>query len=259
MKRLVFCLVFFVAAIAQAADWTPVAPGVDYQHIRRGTIEVHIARIDLRSPKIRVIATTEEDRGLTVSAFAKKNHAIIAVNGDYFNEEQLQPIGLSMGACGVWTKGQKVGRKQGLVAVGKKRADIQQRTMKTRWWMTGAVSGWPMLVKDCAPIENLPGSDHFTRAPHPRTAAALSRDKKTLYLVVSEGRKDGVPGMTLPELASFLWNELGVCSAMNLDGGGSTAMWVEDRIVNVPSDGFEREVGNHLAVVAADDFRGCAK
>jgi exopolysaccharide biosynthesis protein len=44
---------------------------------------------------------------------------------------------------------------------------------------------------------------------------------------------------------------------MNLDGGGSTAMWLEDEIVNQPSDGAERKVGDHLAVVAASDYSGC--
>ena len=43
--------------------------------------------------------------------------------------------------------------------------------------------------------------------------------------------------------------KLDVCSALNLDGGGSTEMVVEGEIVNQPSDGNERVVANHLAVV----------
>ena len=45
----------------------------------------------------------------------------------------------------------------------------------------------------------------------------------------------------------------------NLDGGGSSALWLEDAIVNQPSDGTERKVGNHLAVVASHDYKGCSK
>ncbi|HKO55722.1 MAG TPA: phosphodiester glycosidase family protein, partial [Thermoanaerobaculia bacterium] len=45
--------------------------------------------------------------------------------------------------------------------------------------------------------------------------------------------------------------------AINLDGGGSTAMWVGDKLVNRPSDGVERRVGNHLAVVLSSDYVGC--
>jgi len=256
LRRSLIVIAFLLATAASAADWERVSPGVAYKHIRRDTIDVYVTKIDLRSRAIRVIATTEEEKGLTVSEFAKKTDAIVAINADYFNE-QSQPLGLSMGACGVWTKGEKLGRKQGLVAVGRRRAEIQARTMIPKRWMTGAVSGWPMLVSSCAVLADLPGSDHFTRAPHPRTAVALSKDGKTMYFVAADGRKEGVPGMTLPELAAFLREELGACAAMNLDGGGSTAMWVDDEIVNRPSDGPERKVGNHLAVVAARDYRGC--
>jgi exopolysaccharide biosynthesis protein len=105
--------------------------------------------------------------------------------------------------------------------------------------------------------KELPGSDAFSRAPHPRSAAGVSKDGKTLYLVVADGRREGVPGMTLAELAEFMKNELDVCSAINFDGGGSTAMWVGDHVVNKPSDGTERKVSNHLAVVFQRGYEGC--
>lgn len=253
--NLVLALVALLVSLPAFAQWLPVSDGVHFQHIRRDGLDAYVARVDLRSPAIRVIATGEKERGLTVSEFAKKTNALVAVNADYF-DEQLNPIGLAMGSCAVWWKGAKVGRKQGLVGVGRRRAEIQQNTMVTASWMTGAVSGWPMLNRDCDPLENLPGSDHFTRAPHPRTAVGLSQDGRTMYLVVADGRRPGVPGPTLPELA-LLMDELGACSAMNLDGGGSSAMWLVDGIANVPSDGKERKVGNHLAVVAARDVSAC--
>ena len=250
-------LCLFLASTA-LADWRAVAPGVDHRNIVRGEIDVHVARIDLVHPDTRVIATSASERGLTVSDFAAKTQATVAVNGDYFDEE-LWPIGKSAGACGLWWKGKTIPRNQGLVTVGAGRAEIQTNTQKSRSWARGAVSGWPLIVAGCAPVAGLPGSDFFTRAPHPRTAVALSADGKTLFLVVADGRRPGVPGMTLPELAEFLVTELGACRAMNLDGGGSSAMWVGDRIVNRPSDGTERRVGNHLAVVRAADYSGCRK
>lgn len=256
LRRALLLIPLFFLLSAAPQTWRPVAPGVAYQRITRDSIDVYITKIDLRNRAIRVIATTANERGLTVSEFAKETDAIVAINADYFDEQQ-HPIGLAMGACGTWTKGEKVGRKQGLVAVGKRRAEIQARTMKTKRWMTGAVSGWPMLISGCTPIAELPGSDHFTRAPHPRTAVGLSKSGKTMYFVVADGRREGVPGMTLPELATFMAEELGACAAMNLDGGGSSAMWVSDAIVNRPSDGPERKVGNHLAVVAARGYHGC--
>jgi exopolysaccharide biosynthesis protein len=249
------------------AQWARVADGVSYQRFVRGTMDAHVVRIEVRNPKLRLMASTESDRGLTVSAFAKKNDAIVAINGDYF-DEQMRTIGLSVGPCGLRDKPQESVRREAIVAIGKRRASIYgprtTPTMKPYRWMTGGVSGWPMLVRNCEALsaKELPGSDHFTRAPHPRTAVGMSRDGKTMYWVVADGRRDGVPGLTLAELGTFMDVELGVCSAVNLDGGGSSALWLRDRIVNVPSEGGidgERSVSNHLAIVAPADYPSCPK
>ena len=78
-----------------------------------------------------------------------------------------------------------------------------------------------------------------------------------MYLVVADGRRENVPGMTLPELAEFMAHELDTCLALNLDGGGSSAMWINDRIVNRPSDRVERRVTNHLGVVRESAYGSC--
>lgn len=242
-----------------AADWQPVAAGVGYRHVEREGFDAHVVRVDLATEGLRLVATRESERGLTVSEFARRNAAIVAINADYFDAE-MRPLGLAMGACGLWSEGVARGRHQEVVGIGVRHVQIFPRRKPLRRpepWMTGAVSGWPMIVSGCEPVARLPGSDHFTRAPHPRTAVGLAQDGATLYLVVVDGRREQVPGVTLPELAAFM-DELGACTAVNLDGGGSSAMWIGDRIVNQPSDPVERPVANHLAVVAGGDEAACA-
>lgn len=260
MKRVMTLCVLAFVANAALADWTELAPGVDYQRITRDTIDVHVTRVDLTNPAVRVVSTRESDRGLTVSDFAKKNKALAAINADYF-DKQMKPIGLTISPCGIW-EGSKDTEREGVVAIGEGRAAIYpQREVlaEPEDWMSSAISGWPMLVKSCEPLTSsqLPGSDGFTRTPHPRTAVGVSKDGTTLYLVVADGRREGIPGMTLAKLARFMAEELGACSAMNLDGGGSSAMWVGDAIVNQPSDKVERRVADHLAVVRTEDFVPC--
>jgi len=166
-----------------------------------------------------------------------------------------------VGPCGSWKKTKDTSR-EGVIAIGDGRAKIfPQREVleQPEAWMDAIVSGWPMIIQNCVPFKasQLPGSDNFTRTPHPRTAVGVSKDGRTMYFVVADGRRDGVPGLTLARLARFMSEELGVCAAMNLDGGGSSAMWLDDRIISRPSDGAEREVANHLAVVRTSDFAGC--
>ena len=72
----------------------------------------------------------------------------------------------------------------------------------------------------------------------------------SLLLVTVDGRRAGwSAGVTLPE-AARLMRSLGARDALNLDGGGSTAMTVRGRVVNRPSDaGGERPVSDALVVL----------
>ena len=83
---------------------------------------------------------------------------------------------------------------------------------------------------------------------HPRTAAGISEDGETLILVVVDGRSSSSAGMTVAELRDLM-RDLGAWDATNLDGGGSSTMWIDAYgTVNDPSDGSPRTVGNHLGI-----------
>jgi exopolysaccharide biosynthesis protein len=255
-------LITLINAAAAFADWTRVGPGVDYQEFRGDNYDVHVTRVDLTNDDIQVISTRESEKGLKVSDFAKREHAIAAINGDYF-DDRFNPVGMTVGPCGEWDSVKKI-RREGYVAIGDNKARIAKQSEVSldadpEPWMEATVSGWPAIVVSCKPVTPLPGSASFTLATHPRTAVGLSKDRKTLYLVVADGRRTGVPGFTLPQLAAFMSEKLHACAAINFDGGGSSAMWVSDRIVNRPSDGVERPVGDHLAVVLRSDFAACDK
>ena len=116
-----------------------------------------------------------------------------------------------------------------------------------------SVGGWPRVVQDGANVgvlaDSLEGTfPRFSSARHPRSAIALSRDSTQLLLVVVDGRRPWSVGMSLGELGDALI-ALGAGQAMNLDGGGSSALWVKGEIVNFPSDPTgERAVGNALVI-----------
>jgi exopolysaccharide biosynthesis protein len=192
-----------------------------------------------------------------VSDFAQKSKAIVAINGDYF-DPKFVPRGLLITQCDRWPGAKDNPMRQSYIGVTEEgRATIEAVASfdPESNTATTAVSGWPLLIKSCTPLtaKELPGSDVFTRSPQPRTAAGVNKDGTVIYFVVADGRRTGVPGLTLAELGEFMAEELGACSAINLDGGGSSAMWVGDKVVNRPADGVERRVGDHLAVVLKAD------
>ncbi|MFF0249273.1 phosphodiester glycosidase family protein [Streptosporangium sandarakinum] len=82
---------------------------------------------------------------------------------------------------------------------------------------------------------------------HPRTLVGIGRSGGLIVATV-DGRDPGVSvGASMVEAAQLMrW--LGAKQAVNLDGGGSSAMVVGRKIVNRPSDGAERTVGDALFI-----------
>ncbi|MGC5771049.1 phosphodiester glycosidase family protein [Paenibacillus pabuli] len=79
----------------------------------------------------------------------------------------------------------------------------------------------------------------------PRTVIGNYKDDQLLIIVVDGYNEAGSSGATLEELQGRLY-KLGVVDAYNLDGGGSSSLIVNNRVVNNPSDGSLRPVPTHF-------------
>jgi hypothetical protein len=140
-----------------------------------------------------------------------------------------------------------IGRGQGARDLAK----VQVGTRATLdWWLEGrpkmAISGNQFLVRNGV-IEVVDD-----REMQPRTAVGIDKDTGEVLVLAVDGRQSDSRGMTMVELANMMI-ELGADEALNLDGGGSTTMVARRpdgvrRVINSPSDGFERWVANALEV-----------
>ena len=93
---------------------------------------------------------------------------------------------------------------------------------------------------------------------HPRTAIGFNADSTRLYFVVVDGRHLTSVGVTLKEMKG-IFDALGAVNAVNLDGGGSSCILVNDEVLNHPSDGPVRAVGNgclFVSIAPQDDEIG---
>lgn len=107
--------------------------------------------------------------------------------------------------------------------------------------------------------ELMGGSDHILlrdgqryegdESANPRTGIGFSRDSTTVYLVEVDGRQTSSRGVTLFEFGD-IFKSIGAWNAVNLDGGGSSVMYVNGEVKNSPSDGAVRPVGNGMLVVS---------
>ncbi|MGI8811506.1 MAG: phosphodiester glycosidase family protein [Pyrinomonadaceae bacterium] len=113
-----------------------------------------------------------------------------------------------------------------------------------------AVAGVPRLIMNGrvdVTWQAEKSSQSFVETRHPRTAVAKLNDGKFLMITV-DGRSESSGGIGLYDLANLLL-ELGAVDAMNLDGGGSTTMYLDGKVVNHPSDKEgERKVSDALIV-----------
>lgn len=150
-----------------------------------------------------------------------------------------------------------------LVGRGKRAAAVARLAsgvaVTLRWSLVGfdptlytdAIGGGPVLLQGGrvaidAKAEDFPES--FSDKKHPRSAIGRTADGY-VWLVEVDGRTEDAGGMSLTELAAKM-RELGCIDAINLDGGGSSALAVRGVTVNRPSDGSERAVANFVAVYA---------
>lgn len=156
---------------------------------------------------------------------------------------------LSIPAGGYVLSGQGSGYKQlrSTIGLGQQVAISFAQTGK----VAHAIGGGPTLITN-AKVSINSAKQKFradvARSRTARTAVGLTKDGG--YVLVSiDGRRPGYSsGATLTELAVTM-RELGVIEALNLDGGGSTTLWLKGHTVNRPSDGRERPVSNALLVV----------
>lgn len=108
--------------------------------------------------------------------------------------------------------------------------------------ITELIGGSKRIINDGRISDNWPQR-------HPRSAIGYNEDATKFYMVVVDGRQESSAGMTLTELGNFM-KGFGVYNALNLDGGGSSTLWVKNKVVNSPSDKTgERAVSSILMVV----------
>lgn len=146
-----------------------------------------------------------------------------------------------------------------LVANGAARNELQKAhkglsaklTISAPGWdnYSSALGGGPRLVNNGrAEVAQEGFRSDVTQGLGPRTAIGLDSAGRYIIVVVDGRRPNYSTGLTLQELA-YTMQKLGAVNAVNLDGGGSTAMTLRGKLVNRPSDGSERSVSNALLVM----------
>ena len=235
-----------------------------------GPIAVQALQLDPRKVRLTIaLAATEKPAREPVASIAARHKALAAVNGGFFVLASGAPAGLlkADGKIIGWSN-----RPRGTVGIlnGRNGASLlldrvtltrpKGRTAyTTRFGSSTAawtrapdiLGGAGLLLLDGREIDDWTEeiiSAGFDTTRHPRTMVGVDGEG-AIWLVTVDGRQPSLSlGMNFAELKT-LARRLGLRSALNLDGGGSTTMVVKDRIVNHPSDATgPRPVGDAILV-----------
>ncbi|MEY3012031.1 MAG: hypothetical protein RIT45_766 [Pseudomonadota bacterium] len=277
--------------LSKKSTSTP-APGITLERYATTSpkTNVWVAKIDLCKSGIHVDAT-RAPKGLTsVATWGAARGASLATNGDFYKTGPVRVYGDAVGEGVRWPsiqtgldpayKGEWYWHDAGWIAFLHDGVQFSHtgwqkkngKNLKAGWSPTkftdnlpagvlALVGGFPELVIEgktytcSSPTASSCFPDRSDmRARHPRTAMGLTADMQTLLLVVVDGRTSASIGMYGAELAELM-GKLGAWEAFNLDGGGSSQMWVAGKgTVNDASGnnngGGLRAVANHWAVLA---------
>ncbi len=282
-----------------SADWTcrELARGVTWkkhhfaqQNLFRSNQMLNVVEYKPAGKSVRM-AIAYSDSLEKTSAIAHQRNALAAINGSFFlmkgadpdvHQElkkvpDAQPVKIhrnrsivylrvdgSLIAPNEWPKNDYTRKRhqQGALIIRGKKISVQMAESTTTWedqlkgddMITSGPVLWQKGQKVAYP------DDSFCNNRYPRTAVGIRPDGTVLWVTV-DGRATEAEGMSMGELQNTLrW--LGCTDALNLDGGGSTTMYVkgqpEEGVVNYPSDNKlfdhqgEREVANVILLLSGN-------
>ena len=202
--------------------------------------DIYIADVELtHSSCLRTgLAENAFGRNLTepTSKIAERNDAIFAVNGDYYG---FRDSGYVMRNGYLYRSAPAKDPEQedlvlyedGSLAILRE-ADVTAEEIRDSG-ASDIFSFGPGLVTEGEITVSRDDEVERAQVTNPRTAIGLLSPLHYLF-VVSDGRTDESVGLSLYELAGLM-KDLGCVTAYNLDGGGSSTMWFNGRVLNRPT------------------------
>jgi len=280
MKKLHFLLISTLLSItvsAQSDSLALVTAKWETEKIAKGVIwkkylfkgdlfnsNQSINILEIKKGKRIVFAFGFETVALKLTSdFGKAVDAVAALNGTFFDIKNggsvdfLKVDGKIINENRLQNEKRAVHQKAAIV-LGENELKIEKWDGQPTWESSLSsddimLSG-PLLIfnNQFEPVD----SSAFTYTRHPRTAIVVTKTERVLFITV-DGRDPNAAGMSLIELGKILkW--LDAKDAINLDGGGSTTLWLNNQpdngVVNYPSDNKiwdhvgERKVANVILI-----------
>ncbi|MDR2535896.1 MAG: phosphodiester glycosidase family protein [Treponema sp.] len=256
--------------------WQPFAAdlteGLDFfaGQVQNPRLRFWAVRVDLTAESLGFVVSPREPVNAVmqdgiipstkISSFVERYHCLIGINTNPFSPvsgregEERTIIGVTV-SQGTVVALPHPSYDALVFYADSSAAIVKQSELQDLEGVEYAVGGFSIVLQNGTLPDRLLSSR--TEPRHPRSAAGLSADGKTLYLLVIDGRQLGSIGATESEISAVL-KGLGAFEGLNFDGGGSTALALrypngKVRTVNTPIHkgvpNLERGVGTCFGIV----------
>ena len=238
-----------LSAAGSEAEETPEITGNSYSD---GSLRVEISSYRVEDTTIYVADILTEDPRALLAAFSQNSYgrnitavssdtadsvgAILAVNGDNYGSREKGYVirnGVLYREIPASDQEDLVIWSDGSFSIIRESEISARQLLEQGAWQV--FSFGPGLLEEGDLLVDAEDEVDRARASNPRTALGQIGEGHYV-LVVSDGRSDESEGLSLYELAQFL-QQLGVRTAYNLDGGGSSTMVFLGQVVNRPVGG----------------------
>ena len=222
-----------VMATRPDPGWSVVRPGLEkraiaiYNGQNQQVETLHIWRLDQDHFRMDVAF---DGKPKTLETWQQETGAALVVNGGYYSieNERYFPDGLLISGGETVQRG--LNRFEGLLAIDRDRAEVRwldEQRYDSSEPLQAALQSFPILVEPGGGLGFPASRDSQARAR--RTVVAQDRDGRILFMIAPHGY------FTLHELSAYLTeSDLDLDIALNLDGGGSTGIFVADPRDSIP-------------------------
>ena len=211
---------------------------IGLKEYRENNTTIYVADVQINNPALLKTAFANSSYGKNItektSAIAKEVNAILAINGDYYGVQESGYV-LKNGIVyrSTASKNQEdlvIYRDGTFEIINESNISINELVENGAY---NILSFGPALVENGNISVGAKEEVDRAMASNPRTAIGII-DNLHYVFVVSDGRTNTSEGLTLYELAEFM-NKIGANTAYNLDGGGSSTMYFNGKLINNPT------------------------
>ncbi len=226
---------------------------ISLKNIRYENTDIHVADVKVSSPEYLKTAIAKNTFGTNItektSAMAENNGAILAINGDFYGANKKGYV-IKNGT--LYRKSVRSDDEYDDLAIlydGSFEIFNENDVSAEDLLENGVYQLFgfgPVLINGGKITVNAGEEVGRAMSSNPRTAIGILDDLHYIFLV-SDGRTSNNDGLSLYELAQFM-KDIGCTVAYNLDGGGSSTMYFNGKIVNTPVSSSKKNKSSERSV-----------